>query len=533
MTARRYGPVTRPRAWLGGLTGAFKPALYVAAGVVVLVLGFLAYNWLTAKDDTYQVTAYFEKGIGLYPHSDVDILGVAVGKIRDVRPEGPRVKVTMDIQKDYKVPADARAKIVPISVIADRYIQLYPVYDGGPALQDGAVIGVERTEIPAELDDVFKQLKKLLDAVKPEKPGDPGPLGELVVELRKSLNGREQDLKGTLIQTARLTHTLSQARANISGVLVNLDRLFGRLSTRAATIGTLNRNFAVVMATLAASRNDLRGTVRNLGDMTYEVGSLLRQHRNTLGRTLGRGVRITSSVLRNRASVEESLAWLPVVARGLIGAHNAEFRDTDVRDNAQARIDCDPLREIVDGLPEPLDPALQPIVDFINEICPDDTQQSQQAAARQAEAQGPTLPEINCDEGIAEVKRQLRRIDRLNLPGRTQRRLLRPLNERIDELAQRCEELGEMLERTGVLDILRDLLRELPGLPGLPGGGGGGGIGNLPNLESPNTPNLNDPLPDLNGNAAGTAVVGRPSPGIRATVGKLLDRVLGFIGWSG
>lgn len=532
MTARRYGPVTRPRAWLGGLTGAFKPALYVAAGVVVLVLGFLAYNWLTSKDDTYQVTAYFEKGIGLYPHSDVDILGVAVGKIRDVRPEGPRVKVTMDIQKNYKVPADARAKIVPISVIADRYIQLYPVYDGGPALQDGAVIDVDRTEIPAELDDVFKQLKKLLDAVKPERPGDPGPLGELVVELRKSLNGREQDLKGTLIQTARLTHTLAQARANISGVLVNLDRLFGRLSTRAATIGTLNRNFAVVMATLAASRNDLRGTVRNLGDMTYEVGSLLRQHRNTLGRTLGRGVRITSSVLRNRASVEESLAWLPVVARGLIGAHNAEFRDTDVRDNAQAReVPCEQLEQLIGALPpgNPLTDALQ---ELFNQACPESAA-GDKGSQQQLQAQAPTLPEINCDEGIAEVKRQLRRIDRLNLPGRTQRRLLRPLNERIDELAQRCEELGEMLQRTGVLDILRDLLRELPGLPGLPGGGGGGGIGNLPNLESPNTPNLNDPLPDLNGNAAGTAVVGRPSPGIRATVGKLLDRVLGFIGWSG
>ena len=48
-------------------------------------------------------------------------------------------EVTMYIDSKYKVPADAFAQIVPISLISDRYVQLAPAYTGtGPTLNDGA-----------------------------------------------------------------------------------------------------------------------------------------------------------------------------------------------------------------------------------------------------------------------------------------------------------------------------------------------------------------------------------------------------------
>lgn len=101
-------------------------ALLLVAGSVGLVL--------RNPKDTYTVTAYFEKAIGLFPNSDVNILGVPVGKVTLVDPAGSRVKVVMEISEDHKVPADAFAQIVPISVISDRFVQLHPAYTGGPAM---------------------------------------------------------------------------------------------------------------------------------------------------------------------------------------------------------------------------------------------------------------------------------------------------------------------------------------------------------------------------------------------------------------
>ncbi|HEY7873991.1 MAG TPA: MCE family protein, partial [Actinomycetota bacterium] len=193
--------------------------------VVVLFLAGGAGLYYTAnekKDETYEVTAYFQKAIGLFPKSDVGVLGVPVGTILDVEPVGTRVKVTMEIDKKYKIPADATAQIIPPSLISDRFVQLQPAYTGGAALQDGAVLDLDRTQIPAELDDTFRQLKKLLDAIQPGSEGEPGALGALIVELDKALEGQTQNLRGTLIQASRLTRTLAGAKGNLSGLLINL-----------------------------------------------------------------------------------------------------------------------------------------------------------------------------------------------------------------------------------------------------------------------------------------------------------------------
>ncbi|HEX2294940.1 MAG TPA: MlaD family protein, partial [Actinomycetota bacterium] len=148
----------------------------LAVVVALLIAGgaYAAAGGLDNEDETYEVTAYFEKAIGLFENSDVTVLGVAVGKVTNVEPAGTRVRVDMEISKDHPVPVNAKAQIVPISVISDRYVQLHPPYVAGNTLPDGAVLDVDRTQIPAELDDVFLQLKKLLEAIEPGKEGEPG-----------------------------------------------------------------------------------------------------------------------------------------------------------------------------------------------------------------------------------------------------------------------------------------------------------------------------------------------------------------------
>src|SRR5919106_7097105 len=145
------------------MTKFIKPIATIVAAL--LVVGGGAYALMSGKEETYEVKAYFEKAIGLFPNSDITILGVAVGKVTKVDPQGERVEVTMKIPEKHKIPADATAQIVPISVISDRYIEFAPVYESGPTLEDGDEVPIENTQIPAELDDVFKQLKKLLDAI--------------------------------------------------------------------------------------------------------------------------------------------------------------------------------------------------------------------------------------------------------------------------------------------------------------------------------------------------------------------------------
>ncbi|MFN2526044.1 MAG: MCE family protein [Actinomycetota bacterium] len=443
--------------------------LLIAGGVGTATVG-------DGEADTYTITAYFEKAIGLFENSDVDILGVPVGKVTQIEPVGRRVRVLMEIDRDHNVPADAFAQIVPISVISDRYIQLEPVYEGGPALEDGAVLDVDRTQIPAELDDVFKQLKKLLDAIEPGREGEPGALGDLVVQLNETLEDREDDLRGTVINAAELTGTLSETQEDISGLLINLDDVLGKLATRAGSLGELNSNFAQVMLALAQSRADLEGTLRNLGGLTHEVGDLVKQHRKRLGEDLKLATRITDAVLDNRASVEESLSWLPVVAAGISGAYHPPPQNSiDVRDNIKAKLSC----EIVDMLPP------GEFRDAMDEFCRSLTQEPPDGDRRVGSDvdDGLTLESaLNCDEGVKRVRRQIRRLIKIELPGEIVDELVRQLTKQLRRLKNKCESLGKHLIRRllkrlpdsnllpGLQDQLRRDIVRLRGVPSVAGG---------------------------------------------------------------
>ncbi|HVF52523.1 MAG TPA: MCE family protein [Actinomycetota bacterium] len=471
------------------MTRFIKPLTY--ALVVLLIGGGVSLMTTSGKGSgTYEVTAYFTKAIGLFKDSDVDVLGVPVGKVKSIEPAGTKVKVVMEISDEHRIPDNAFAQIVPISVISDRYIQLAPPYQSGDYLQDGDVLDVDRTQIPAELDDVFKQLKKLLDAIEPGRPGEPGALGDLIVQLNRTLKARGDDLQGTITNTAQLTENLADAQEFISGLLVNLEDLFGTLATRADSIGTLNKNFAIVMATLAESRSELEGTLANLAMTTEEVGDLIKDNRHRLGRDLEIAARLTSVILKNRESVEQSLAWLPVVAIGLTNANHPEpIQATDVRDNAFGKFEC----ETFAALPEP-------IRDIIMDLCIQQTGEPPPAPQEQ---------KLDCDRGVRKVRRQIQRLEGVALPRPVQNEILRPMKAQLRKLAKKCRDLGEELGAPG--DFLDRILDDVGGLP-----------------------ELDDPLDDdgLTGNAAGPTGATGENTNILSGFSGWMSGMLDFIGWS-
>jgi len=480
-------------------------------GVVVALLLVVGATGLVLRNpkDTYTLTAYFEKAIGLFPNSDVNILGVPVGKVTAVDPVGSRVKVVMEINETYKVPADGFAQIVPISVIADRFVQLHPAYTDGPVMEPGTVLDTDRTQIPAELDDVFKQLKKLLEAIEPGEGGEPGALGSLVVALNDAVGDREADLRGTITNTAALTGALADARSDLSDLLINLDQLFGKLSQRAGSIGSLNRNFALVMSALAESRGDLEATLANLADMTGEVGRVLEANRATLGRDLDLAGNVLAKVLENQGSVEESLQWLPVVSIGLANAfHGPPNLDIDVRDN-QNRINCGLLDDLPDG----------PIKDALKQAC---REQTGEPGGPKPKTDGGAEPDldaidkaIDCTEGVRKAKRQLRRLKDVDIDPEVMEEIVEPLKKKLRRLARECEELKDAI--TGDGGILEDL-KQIDD------------VGDIPDLDG--TLDGLDGLDGLTGNAAGETVSGTSPPSLASRIGDWFGGFLGFLGWG-
>ena len=191
--------------------------------VVAILLASAGYVILAPPGRT--VTAYFTSAEAVFEDNAVRMLGIPVGTITKITPEGTQVRVDMVLDDpDIKVPADARAVVISPSLVTGRYVQLTPTYAGGPELADGAVIGVERTAVPLGVDDLARTATELSEALGPDGVNSDGALSQVLTNLiMNSLlhgfgDGDEQARRVRIAATAVGTDVAIQYADNGRGI---------------------------------------------------------------------------------------------------------------------------------------------------------------------------------------------------------------------------------------------------------------------------------------------------------------------------
>ena len=108
----------------------------IAAAIAVVLIGLLAAGGIFAVRQLFfkpkTITAYFTSATAIYPGDDVRVSGVKVGRIAAIEPDGTETKLTLNVDRDVPIPADAKAVIVAQNLIAARYVQLAPRTVGRP-----------------------------------------------------------------------------------------------------------------------------------------------------------------------------------------------------------------------------------------------------------------------------------------------------------------------------------------------------------------------------------------------------------------
>ena len=123
----------------------------VAVVMVAVVLLAATFFLVGQPEDTKTVTAHFPRAVSVYEGTDVRVLGVNVGRVTAVIPEGNSVRVEMEYDGAVDLPKDAKAMVVTPTLVADRFVQLSPVYTSGPVLKDGGDIALPDSGVPAAI----------------------------------------------------------------------------------------------------------------------------------------------------------------------------------------------------------------------------------------------------------------------------------------------------------------------------------------------------------------------------------------------
>jgi phospholipid/cholesterol/gamma-HCH transport system substrate-binding protein len=313
------------------MSGSLQRGVAVAAAVVLLA----ALGWTILRPaGQYRVTAWFNQTVGLYPGSDVRILGIPVGTATAVVPEGDRVRVDMLIDDEYDIPADANAVVLAPSLVSDRYVQFSPVYDGGDKMKDGAKVPLERTATPVELDQVYGALDELSAALGPNGANKNGALSDLVDVGAANLEGNGAALNRTLTGFSQAVEALADHRDDLFASLDNLQAFTSALASIDAQVGQFNDNMAAVADQLAQERQALADAITLLNKALADVAGFVRDNTTLLTTNVNRLADVTLALVQQRQALAEVLDVAPAALGNLAHAYNPDYGTLDTRDNS-------------------------------------------------------------------------------------------------------------------------------------------------------------------------------------------------------
>jgi phospholipid/cholesterol/gamma-HCH transport system substrate-binding protein len=293
--------------------------LVVTAGVVML----------TGSSERTLV-AHFPRTVSIYKGSDVRVLGVPVGKVDSVTPDGTDVRVRMHYADDVKIPADAKAVIVAPSVVGDRFVQLTPAYTDGPVLKDGAVLDTSRTAVPLELDDVYGSLDKLVVALGPTGANRSGALSDLLQQTARNFGGQGAQVHRTIGDFGKLSATLDDNKDALFSSAAQLQAFVSTLARNDTTVRDFNSSLAQVSTMLAGERGDLAAALHNLATALGDVTTFVRTNKSVLHSDIGSLNRVAKVLVKRRDELSQILDDAPLALNNLFYAYdpNAGTLDT-------------------------------------------------------------------------------------------------------------------------------------------------------------------------------------------------------------
>lgn len=278
----RSTAVRRPVTWLRSLTPMRMVALVVA---LLLVTGLVAA--LSGGGGTNTVTAYFSRAVSVYKGSDVDIMGVRVGKVVSVKPDGDSVKVVMEYDDKYRLPANVKAAIVTPTLVADRFIQLAPAFTGGAALPDKGTIPKARTAVPVEMDEIYKSVADLTDALGPNGANKNGALNNALKAGATALDGNGKLGNQMLSNLSQVAKTLDDNSGNLFQTLDGLNDITTTLGQNDATVQQFMTHLAKVSQQLSGESGDLQQALAAIADAVGITRDFVKDNKDKLTGDLG------------------------------------------------------------------------------------------------------------------------------------------------------------------------------------------------------------------------------------------------------
>jgi phospholipid/cholesterol/gamma-HCH transport system substrate-binding protein len=272
----------------------------VAAGILVLGLAVSGCGWQGLNSvplpgvqgvgpGAFTIKAQMPDVDNVEQNSRVRVGDVNVGTVSKIERQGWHALVTMTLNRDVQLPANATAKVGQTSLLGSQHIELAPPVDVAPEgkLVEGSVIPLAAAGAYPTTEQALAAIALLLNG------GGFGNIYDITEALSTAFAGRENDLRSLIEQLDKAIGYLDDQKGDIIAASESIDNLFGQIAEQKPVVDKALRTIPDALAVLRDQRDNLSEALAQLGrfsalaaDSVDQTKEALVQELKDLGPTL-------------------------------------------------------------------------------------------------------------------------------------------------------------------------------------------------------------------------------------------------------
>jgi phospholipid/cholesterol/gamma-HCH transport system substrate-binding protein len=227
---------------------------------------------------SYIVQAQMPNVANIQPNSRVRVGDVTVGHVTKIERQGWHALVTMTVNGDVALPANATAKIGQTSLLGTLHVELAPPAGRQPEgrLHNGSLIPLSNADAYPTTEQTLAAISLLLNG------GGIGQIQDITKAFSTAFAGREQDLRSFIQQLDEFIGHLDAQKHDILSATDSLNNLVGQFADRKPVLDNALRTIPDALAVLKDQRQNLADALDQFGKFAALSASTVIQTKESL-----------------------------------------------------------------------------------------------------------------------------------------------------------------------------------------------------------------------------------------------------------
>jgi phospholipid/cholesterol/gamma-HCH transport system substrate-binding protein len=227
---------------------------------------------------SFTIQAQLPNVTNLQPNSRVRVNDVTVGNVTKVEMQGWHALLTMTLDRDVDMPANATVKLGQTSLFGSLHVELAPPTDAPPQgkLHDGSLIPLAAASTYPSTEQTLAAISLVLNG------GGVGQVQDITEALSTAFAGRADDLRSLIVQLDKYVGYLNDQKDDIIAAADSLNNLVGQIAAQKAVVDKALKTIPDALAVLNDQRKTISDAITQLGRFSALTADTVNQTKGAL-----------------------------------------------------------------------------------------------------------------------------------------------------------------------------------------------------------------------------------------------------------